>query len=137
MQPKMLVLDEPAAGLDPRGRKEILGRLTQYRREGENSLVVISHSMEDVAEFSDRIIAMDDGKILCEGTPCEVFSHAEELKNSGLALPRITEIMRSVSDMAKQAGISLPNGAETAFTVDAAYKYLSELLPSRKGETLC
>ena len=128
MKPKTLVLDEPAAGLDPKGRSEILSRLCQYRKTEGNSLVIISHSMEDVAEYSDRIIAMNDGKVLCQGTPSQVFSHYEELCASGLAIPQVTNIMQKVKAKCRTCGISLDDGCGSIFTVDAAYSYLSSLL---------
>ncbi len=140
MEPKILVLDEPAAGLDPRGRSEILGRLTKYRQGSDKSIVIISHSMEDVAEYSDRILAMNDGGILCSGTPSEVFSHYDELCRSGLALPQITNIMNLVMKKCKERGIPFDNSAASFFTVDDAYKYLAqrlELKSEEGGNTVC
>lgn len=119
MDPEILVLDEPAAGLDPRGRSEILGGLMEYRRRRGNSLVVISHSMEDIAEYSDNIIAMSGGKILANGTPCEVFSEYELLTQSGLALPEITDVMHKL----KVGGADVNSAL---YTVDEAF---DELLP--------
>ncbi len=119
MDPEILVLDEPAAGLDPRGRSEILGGLMEYRRRRGNSLVVISHSMEDIAEYSDNIIAMSAGKILADGTPGEVFSKYELLTQSGLALPEITDVMHKL----KVGGADVNSAL---YTVDEAF---DELLP--------
>ena len=134
MKPKTLVLDEPAAGLDPKGRAEILSRLCAYRKAEGNSLVIISHSMEDVAEYSDRIIAMNDGRVLLDGTPGEVFAHYDKLLASGLAIPQVTNIMHKVKEKCKKCGIALDDGADSIFTVDEAYAYLSKLLSlSKKG----
>ena len=131
MKPKTLVLDEPAAGLDPRSRSEILKRLTKYKESG-NSLVIISHSMEDVAEFSDKIIALSGGEILCCGTPKEVFSHYEELTESGLALPQIATIMHKIRKKCRENGIPVPEDSRGIFSVEDAYEYLSMRLSERK-----
>ncbi len=98
MDPEILVLDEPAAGLDPKGKSEILGSLCDFRRKRDNTLVIISHSMEDIAAYSDNIITMSGGKILLEGTPHEVFSHHNTLKENGLAVPEVTEILARLRD---------------------------------------
>ena len=122
MDPEVLVLDEPAAGLDPRGRSEILGGLMEYRKRRGNSLVIVSHSMEDIAEYSDDIIAMAKGKILCSGTPHEVFSKFDLLENSGLSLPEVTEVMHKLVLAGGEVNPSL-------YTVDEAF---SELLPKMR-----
>lgn len=133
MMPRTLVLDEPAAGLDPKGRNEILGRLTKYKESG-NSLVIISHSMEDVAEYSDRILALSGGTILCHGTPKEVFSHYEELNESGLALPQIATIMHKIRKKCRENGIAVPEDSRGIFTVEEAYGYLSSRIGKGKGD---
>lgn len=92
MKPKVLILDEPAAGLDPGGRREILDMIAGIRRERGISVVLVSHSMEDVAEYVDRIIVMNDGYIAMDGTPHEVFTHAEELTAMGLDVPDVTRL---------------------------------------------
>ena len=122
MDPEVLVLDEPAAGLDPRGRSEILGGLMEYRKRRGNSLVIVSHSMEDIAEYSDNIIALSAGKILCSGTPHEVFSKFDILEESGLSLPEVTDVLHRLSRSGKSVNPSL-------YTVDEAF---SELLPKVK-----
>lgn len=122
MDPEVLVLDEPAAGLDPKGRSEILGGLMDYRRKRGNSLVIISHSMEDIAEYSDNIIAMSKGEVLCMGTPHEVFSQYDKLYESGLALPEVTEVMHRLSVSGADINPAL-------YTVDEAF---DELLPRLK-----
>ncbi len=126
MNPDTLVLDEPAAGLDPRGRREILGRLSQYKKADGKSVVIISHSMEDVAEFSDRIIALSHGKLLASGTPGEVFSHYDELISSGLDTPQVTSLMNKLRSM----GVSVPG---SVFTVDEAYGMLKQLVAKKGG----
>lgn len=92
MKPKVLILDEPAAGLDPGGRREILDMIAGIRRERGISVVLVSHSMEDVAEYVDRIIVMNDGYIAMDGMPHEVFTHAEELTAMGLDVPDVTRL---------------------------------------------
>lgn len=130
MEPKTLVLDEPAAGLDPSGRNEILGRLSAYRGDGERSLVIISHSMEDVAEYSDHIIALDRGSLLCDGTPDEVFSQADRLIASGLAVPQVTSIMQAVKKQCAAERIPYDDGGRSFFTVEAAHGFLRGLFPA-------
>ncbi len=93
MDPEILVLDEPAAGLDPKGKSEILGSLCDFRKKRDNTLVIISHSMEDIGMYSDNIITMSGGKILLSGTPAEVFSHNDTLVENGLSVPQVTEIL--------------------------------------------
>ncbi len=118
MDPKVLVLDEPAAGLDPKGRSEILGGLIDYRRRRGNSLVIISHSMEDIAEYSDNIIAMSQGEILASGTPHEVFSQYELLEKSGLSLPEVSQVMHKLYVGGADINPAL-------YTVDEAFDELS------------
>ena len=117
MDPKILVLDEPAAGLDPKGRNEILSGLCDFRKKRGNSLVIISHSMEDIAVYSDEIIAMSDGKVLISGTPEEVFSQSELLTSNGLNIPQVTEVLVKL----KKMGIDIK---ENKYTVEAAYEEL-------------
>ena len=93
MEPEILVLDEPAAGLDPRGRSEILDRIKNYQRAKNNSVILISHSMEDISEYADEIVVLKNAKILCSGTVNEVFRNAELISTNGLAIPKVTEIM--------------------------------------------
>lgn len=113
MDPEILVLDEPAAGLDPSGRNEILSGLVEYRKKRGNSLVIISHSMEDIAVYADRILAMDHGKVLLSGTPKEVFTQNELLTASGLDIPQVTEVLVRL----KKAGVSV---GDNLFTLDEA-----------------
>ena len=94
MNPEVLVLDEPTAGLDPKGRDDILGVLKQLHREHGITVVLVSHSMEDVADYASRIIVLDKGKVLYDDIPARVFSHVEELESIGLAAPQVTYIMQ-------------------------------------------
>ena len=96
MRPKYLVLDEPMAGLDPRGRREILALIESLRRERGTGIVMISHSMDDVAMFADRIAVLDQGALGMLGTPEEVFSRGEELLRMGLNLPQATRLVRAL-----------------------------------------
>ncbi|MBR1913772.1 MAG: energy-coupling factor transporter ATPase [Lachnospiraceae bacterium] len=109
MKPEVLVLDEPTAGLDPEGRDEILGLVNELHEEQGITIVLVSHSMEDVAEYAERIIVMDKGRVFMNGTPREVFYHAARLETIGLAAPRVTYIMRGL----KRAGFNVDPSAIT------------------------
>ena len=95
MKPKVLILDEPTAGLDPRGRDEILGEIFELYNSGGITIILVSHSMEDVAKLVNRIIVMNDGKVAMDGTPREVFKHSDELENLGLDIPQVTKFMKA------------------------------------------
>ena len=96
MQPEILILDEPTAGLDPQGREEILDQIKRLQKEAGITVILVSHSMEDVAEYVDRIIVMSGGKILYDDVPKEVFKHYKELEEVGLAAPQVTYIMHEL-----------------------------------------
>ena len=96
MKPDILILDEPTAGLDPKGRDEILDQISKLHRETGITVILVSHSMEDVAKYVERIIVMNEGSILYDGTPKEVFRHYQELGQVGLAAPQVTYIMRAL-----------------------------------------
>lgn len=96
MRPKYLVLDEPMAGLDPRGRREILALIESLRRDSGTGIVMVSHSMDDVAMYADRIAVLDHGSLGMLGTPEEVFSRGEELLRMGLNLPQATRLVRAL-----------------------------------------
>ena len=98
MKPEILILDEPTAGLDPRGRDEILDQIAKLHREGL-TVILVSHSMEDVAKYADRIIAMNSGKVAFDGTPKEVFRHYKELERMGLSAPQITYVMQAMKEL--------------------------------------
>lgn len=93
MKPEVLILDEPTAGLDPKGREEILGQIKKLQKETGITVILVSHSMEDVAEYVDRIIVMNKGQIMFDDVPKEVFKHYEALEQIGLAAPQVTYIM--------------------------------------------
>ena len=92
MDPEVLVLDEPAAGLDPRGREEILGGLMEYQKQRQSTMLIISHSMEDISKYADSILVLKNGKIFLFGTVGEVFADAQKLFDSSLDLPQITKL---------------------------------------------
>lgn len=95
MQPKLLILDEPTAGLDPAGRDEILGEIREIFSKREITIIVVSHSMEDMAEIADRIVVMNRGKLIMDATPREIFKREDELVSIGLGVPQITSFMRA------------------------------------------
>ena len=92
MEPKVLVLDEPTAGLDPRGRNDILARIQDYHRAKNASVVLVSHSMEEIARNVDRIVVLSDSHVFMEGTPRQVFARADELEQVGLDIPQVTKV---------------------------------------------
>ena len=98
MEPDFLVLDEPTAGLDPKGRDEILGQVANICRERGITVVLVSHSMEDIANYVDRMIVIDDGEIRYNDVPERVFAHEEELREMGLAVPKVTDFMQQITD---------------------------------------
>lgn len=98
MNPKVLILDEPTAGLDPQGRDDILDQIKKLHDEKGITILLVSHSMEDVANYADRLIVMNDGKIAYDGTPKEVFSHYRELEEMGLAAPQTTYVMHELAE---------------------------------------
>lgn len=121
MCPEILVLDEPAAGLDPMGREEIFTGLARYRAESGATVVVVSHSMEDMARYCDRLVVMNDGKIILRGTQSEVFGRADELRGIGLGVPDITRLCA----LLRAGGMPLP---DDIYTVEAATAALLPLL---------
>ncbi|MBQ1244186.1 MAG: energy-coupling factor transporter ATPase [Clostridia bacterium] len=125
MRPEVLVLDEPAAGLDPRGRKEILGRLRDYQRERNATVILVSHSMEDMANYCDNIVVLNQSKVFLSGTTEEVFSRAGELSAVGLDIPQIAH----VAEILKNKGFHLEG---ELYTVDGVKEAILKLL-SKKG----
>ncbi len=109
MKPEVLVLDEPAAGLDPKGRDEILGQVAALHRDLGMTVILVSHSMEDVANYVDRLLVMDQGSIRLDGAPREVFRHYRELEAIGLAAPQATYLMQELAGR----GIPVDAGATT------------------------
>lgn len=98
MKPKVLILDEPTAGLDPKGRDEILDQIAKLHKETGMTVVLVSHSMEDVARYVERIIVMNKGEKMLDGTPKEVFRHYKELEAVGLAAPQVTYVMHDLKE---------------------------------------
>ena len=96
MHPEVLILDEPTAGLDPRGRDEILGEIEKLHRERHMTIILVSHSMEDVARYADRLIVMNHGEKMFDDTPRNVFRHYKELEAIGLAAPKVTYIVQAL-----------------------------------------
>ncbi len=121
MDPEVLVLDEPCAGLDPRGKKEILDMLSRLRRDRNITIILVSHSMEDVAGYADRLIVMNKGEKAFDGSVREVFSHYRELEKMGLAAPQVTYIMNEL----KNRGLDVDTNA---ITIDEAKKSILKAL---------
>lgn len=109
MQPKVLILDEPTAGLDPKGRDEILDQIAFLHKERNITIILVSHSMEDVAKYVDRLIVMDHGEVKYNDTPKEVFKHYKELEKIGLAAPQVTYVMNEL----RQKGYPVDEEATT------------------------
>ncbi len=109
MNPEVLILDEPTAGLDPKGRMEILDLIKGLQVKTGKTILLVSHSMEDVAEYVDRIIVMNEGRIMLDGTPKEVFGKTEELESVGLAAPEVTYILQDL----KRRGLAVDTEATT------------------------
>ena len=104
MKPEVLVLDEPTAGLDPMGRDEILDQIAAIQKERGITVILVSHSMEDVAKYVDRLIVMDHGSVQYDGTPKEVFAHYKELEAMGLAAPQVTYVMENLKAQGMNVG---------------------------------
>lgn len=116
MEPQTLVLDEPCAGLDPKGREEILGLISDLHRESGATIVMVSHSMDDVAALAERVIVMNHGKVTMDGTPREVFSRGEELRAIGLDVPQAVELAQKL----REKGFDVPEGIYKIEEVRAA-----------------
>jgi energy-coupling factor transport system ATP-binding protein len=99
MEPKVLILDEPTAGLDPKGREEILRNIRNYQSAKNATVIMVSHSMEEIADSVQRLVVVNDSHIAMDGTPREVFSRAEELEQMGLAVPQVTSIFRRLREL--------------------------------------
>lgn len=124
MHPDVLILDEPTAGLDPAGRDEILELLARMRRDLGITIILVSHSMEDVAKYVDRLFVMNDGELMLEGAPKEVFRHYKELEAVGLAAPQVTYIMHEL----KEKGLDVDLDATT---IDEAKQTILDALMHR------
>jgi len=125
MRPKVLILDEPTAGLDPRGREMILGQIKRYHEETGSTVLLVSHSMEDVARFAKKILVMNKGQVFCYDTPPAVFARADEIAAIGLSVPQITKVF----SMLRSRGIDIRGDV---YTVDFAMKTINEYLAARE-----
>ena len=114
MRPEVLVLDEPTAGLDPAGRKRLIGNILRYHEETGAAVIMISHSMDEIAESVRRVTALKNGSIVMDGTPREVFSQAEKLKKLGLSVPQVTKIAIYLREMGLPADTSVYTMSQAA-----------------------
>lgn len=121
MKPEVLILDEPTAGLDPKGRDEILNQLKALHATEKNTIILVSHSMEDIAKYVSQIYVMSDGKVVLEGRPQDVFQNIEELEEIGLAAPQVTYVGRRLSEMGFETDNDL-------YTVESAVHEILTLL---------
>lgn len=112
MKPQVLILDEPTAGLDPKGRDEILHQIKKLQTETGMTILLVSHSMEDVAEYVDRIIVMNQGRVMFDDVPREVFRHYKELEEVGLAAPQVTYIMHALQEKGLAVDVDVTTIAE-------------------------
>lgn len=128
MEPKVLVLDEPCAGLDPRGREEIMGLISNLHREAGTTIVMVSHSMDDVASLAERVIVMNGGTVAMDGAPRDVFSRGEELRAIGLDVPQAVELAGKL----REKGFSIPQGV---YRIEDIKREIERIV--RKGEKTC
>ncbi len=126
MKPDILILDEPTAGLDPRGRDEILSQINKVHLETNNTIILVSHSMEDISRFADRIIVMDKGTIALSGKPSQVFKEVDLLESIGLAAPQVTYLMKSLKEKD-------PEVREDIYTIEEAKEEILKMLRRRKN----
>ena len=127
MEPKVLILDEPAAGLDPKGRDDLLGRICELHEKKHMTIIMVSHSMEDVARYADRIIVMNEGKCILDGPTKEVFKEKEKLESVSLALPKVSYLALEL----RKKGFMVPEGI---YTVEQAKKEILKVLRSRSND---
>lgn len=125
MRPKVLVLDEPTAGLDPKGRDDTLDQIAYLHKQSDLTVILVSHSMEDIARYADRIIVMNKGQVQYNGKPVEVFAHYKELEKIGLAAPQVTYIMHDL----KEQGLDVKTNITT---IEEAAEEIMHALEKRK-----
>lgn len=125
MEPKVLILDEPTSGLDPKGREQILGLIREYHQEKKNTVMLVSHSMEDVAKNCSKILVMNSAKVFYYDTPVNVFHRSRELEEMGLSVPQITRVFNRLKAMGYDFG-------EDVYTVDFGRKLLLQALSGEK-----
>ena len=130
LKPKYLVLDEPTAGLDPKGREELMQRIMKLHRQEKNTIILVSHSMDDIARFADNVVIMNRGRVLMEGTPHEVFVREDFIRQAGLDVPQITNIVKAL----KIRGWDISSNIYTMDeAVDAIFQAVK--VPRRPGGT--
>ena len=122
MKPQVLILDEPTAGLDPAGRDEILDLIANMHKELGITVILVSHSMEDVAKYVDRIIVMNQGSVMYDGVPKEVFHHYQELEEVGLAAPQVTYLMHELRSRGLEVDLDATTVEEAAESIVKALK---------------
>lgn len=127
MEPEVLIFDEPAAGLDPQGRRELIKLIKDYREKTGSAVVIVSHSMEDIASLADKVIVMNNSRIEMQGTVDEVYSRGEELRRIGLNIPEITEIFLRL----RARGFDVP---ANVYTVEQGAAILKALASGRRGK---
>lgn len=133
MKPEVLILDEPTAGLDPGAHRDILEMIKEIHRRQENIIIFVSHNMADVAEMADRVLVMDQGKLVMMGTPEEVFSERKRLKEIGLAVPPAAEFLHSLAD----AGLAVrTEGLSVREAANNIYEYIDGVTRRRRIEAL-
>lgn len=126
MRPKVLILDEPTAGLDPKGRDRILSLIDSYHRAEKNTVLLVSHSMEDIARYASKVLVMNHGEVFSYGTVEETFSHAEEIEKIGLSVPQITKLFYALAE----AGYTMD---EHVYSVDRAQELLLQMISGKRG----
>lgn len=114
MRPKVLVLDEPTAGLDPKGRDDILDQIAYLHRQSDMTVILVSHSMEDIARYADRIFVMNHGSVMYNDKPEKVFEHYQELEKIGLAAPQVTYIMHDLAEKGLPVKVNVTTVEEAA-----------------------
>ena len=122
MKPKVLILDEPTAGLDPAGRKWILELVARLRKENGMTIILVSHSMDDLAENAHRLMVMDSGRLVMDGNPVEVFRHYRELKEMGLDIPEVLKVLYMLRENGLDAGTDAITVAQAADEIERLYK---------------